>query len=234
MNKLLTFFSLLLFSGSAFCLDVYTYIPKNALPLLPIVQEQQHLVFPDAPIPFYIGALIEQESCISLTHSKCWTANSELNTSREFGCGVFQITKAFNKTGGIRFDTLADLKKKYPEELEDLTWENIEERPDLQIRAGLLLTRDNYEALSSIKDPFNRMAFADSAYNGGIGNLQKSRRVCGMTKGCNPDVWFGNVETTLVQSDVAIYGTSSPKSINIEHVYQDMSVRLFKYRPYLY
>jgi hypothetical protein len=211
-----------------------TYIPKNAVPLLPTLRSVQVRLFPDNPIPMYMGALVEQESCISLTHSKCWAADSELNTSRELGAGLFQITKAYSKNGKVRFDTLADLKKQYPDELLELTWENIEDRPDLQLTAGTLLVKQNYDKLYYVPTAFDRMAMTDSAYNGGYGAVVKARTACGMSKGCNPNIWFGNVENYLPQSRAALYGSRSAYDINREHVTNVMSLRLWKYRPYLY
>lgn len=225
---------LLLMSSSVFAQDVRSYIPKNAFQHFPTVMSEQARIFPDSPLPFYIDSLAEQESCISLKHSKCWSTESELKTSRELGSGIFQVTKAYTAKGTIRFDTLSDLRKKYPKELGELAWANIKDRPDLQIRAGILLVKDNYDALYMIPNPYDRLAMADSAYNGGMGNLQKSRRVCGLTEGCDPNRWFGNVEVYLVQSRQAIYGNRSPFEINQEHVRNTMTLRLWKYRPYTY
>ena len=63
--------------------DVKTYIPTNAGPLLPVLSAQVKDVWPTMPVPYYFGGLIEQESCISLKHSKCWSATSRLKSDRD-------------------------------------------------------------------------------------------------------------------------------------------------------
>lgn len=214
--------------------DVKTYIPKNAIPLLPIVQTEQSTIFSDLPTPHYFGGLIEHESCLSLTHSRCWSPKSRLKTSREEGAGLMQLTRAWDANSKLRFDTLTDLSRKYPKELKELTWANVYDRPDLQIRAGIILLRENYRALSKVPNPYDRLAMADSAYNGGLGNLNKSRTACGLAKNCDPNRWFGNVENYLVQSRAVLYGKRSANDINRHHVSDVLLTRTPKYRPYLY
>lgn len=227
------FILLILFKPAFAAIDVKTYIPVKAPVLLPVVKSELQLVFPDIPNKEYVGGLVEQESCISLKHSKCWSPVSELNTDRELGIGLFQITKAYRKNGTIRFDTLSDLRRKYPKELADLSWDTVKTRPDLQIRSGILLIRDNYQSLWGVVDPIQRLQMSDSAYNGGLGNVKKARSACGMTRGCNPNVWFNHVENFLPQSRVAIYGHRSPYDINREHVRYIFELRMNKYKPYL-
>lgn len=226
--------ALLTMSSTAYSQDVNTYIPKNAVKYIPGLMEEKNRIFPDIPLPHYLAGLVEQESCISLKSKNCWSPTVELKTSREYGAGFFQTTKAYTSTGALRFDTLGDLRRKYPEELKDLGWDNIKDRPDLQLRAGILLVRDNYNALKMIPNPYDRLAMADSAYNGGMGNLQKSRKVCGLAKDCDPNLWYGNVENYLVQSRAALYGKRSANDINKEHVEMTTKIRLWKYREYLY
>ncbi|HXQ33704.1 MAG TPA: hypothetical protein VN843_06815 [Anaerolineales bacterium] len=214
-------------------IDARTYIPNKAFSTIPLVKSEQERIFPDIPLPHYLGALIEQESCIYLTHRLCWDPSSKLETSREIGIGLFQITKAYNKTGGIRFDTLRDLKRKYAKELYELYWETIAQRSDLQIRSGLLLIRDNYKSLYEVKGPINRLKMADSAYNGGLGNINKARRACALASHCDPGIWTDNVEKYLPQSRSALYGSRSAYQINVEHVNTIFTIRLNKYRSLL-
>lgn len=219
-------------SLNAFGYDVKTFVPPNASKYLPLVQGEQTKYFSDTKYPEYIPGLIEQESCISLTHSKCWSPNSKLKTSRELGIGIGQITKAFNSNGSIRFDALTDQKNLHKEELKDVSWENIEGRVDLQARTMVLMTRDNYKKLFQVTNEYERLAMADAAYNGGIGGLLKERRYCGLRGGCDPQKWFSNIETTCLKSKRPIYGKRSACDINREHVSNVFKLRMNKYKKF--
>ena len=60
-----------------------------------------------------------------------------------------------------------------------------------QIRIITLMLRDDYKRLYDIKDDWARLHMVDAAYNG-LGGLK--RRACGLKAGCDPQLWFGNVE----------------------------------------
>lgn len=213
--------------------DIKTYIPTNAYALLPTLKSETDRIFSDTGTPEYFGGLIEQESCISLTHSRCWKPSSQLKTSREEGAGVGQLTRAYNQDGSIRFDALTDLRNRYTSELKELSWSNVYQRPDLQIRSILLMSRDNWKRFPEVRDPFQRVAFMDAAYNGGAGGAVKERLQCGLTKGCNPQFWFGHVEKVCLKSKKPIYGNRSACDINREHVDLVIHYRMNKYVPYL-
>lgn len=181
-----------------------------------------------------LGSLIELESCITLKHSRCWNPKSKLSTKRELGVGFGQITKAYKQDGSIRFDALKELRVKHRKELAELTWESIESRPDLQLRAVVLKSKDNYTYYKNDRVS-NEVAlhFGDAAYNGGIGGLDKERRACNLSKTCNPNVWFENVENYCLKSKAVLYGNRSACDINRHHVKEVMLVRLNKYRKFL-
>jgi hypothetical protein len=212
--------------------DVKTYIPAKAIPLLPVVVKEQKLYFSELPTPWYLGGLIEQESCISLTNSRCWSPTSQLKTSREFGAGLGQLTVSYAANGTVRGDNLADLRRRHYAELKEMSWSNIIQRPDLQIRSIILMTRDNYKTLYNVSDTAERINFADAAYNGGMGGLNKDRRLCGLTRNCNPQIWFKNVEVTCSKSKKAIYGNRSACDINRTHVSSVRYLRMNKYEKY--
>lgn len=211
--------------------DVKTYIPQRApLYTLTIASEQAEF-FPELQEPNYLFGLIEQESCISLTHSRCFNPYSELKNSREQGVGLGQITRAYKSDGTIRFDSLRDLRAKHLAELNELNWGNVKDRVDLQIRALLLMSRDNYKSLYRVQDPAERLKMSDAAYNAGLGRINKDRTKCSLKEGCDPQVWNDNVELTCTASQTAIpmYGNKSPCRINREHVYNVFEVRMPKY-----
>lgn len=185
-----------------------------------------------SPKKFVLASLIEHESCISLTHSRCWDPSSRLKTTREEGAGLFQLTRAYNSTGGIRFDALSELRSKYPKYLYELNWLNIYSRADLQIRAGILKSKDNYLQFSKYAaNTDEALAFADAAYNGGISGVNNERRACYITKGCDASKWFGHVENFCLKSKIALYGNRSACDINRHHVEDVIKVRANKYEP---
>ena len=214
-------------------ISVKTYIPENAKQVLPILKKQQMQYWPEHPMPESLAALAEHESCISLTHSKCWNPRSTLSTKRELGVGMFQLTKAYREDGSIRFDALTDLRKKHFSELKELSWDNIHVRPDLQITAMLLMSKDNYKALYNVKDPIVRLHFSDAAYNGGLGGVNSDRRLCGLKAGCDPQTWFENVETTCSKSKKILYANRNACDINRHHVYDVFNNRSDKYKIFM-
>ncbi len=203
-------------------------IPKRAKPLLDTVYKEQKKFRPDIIFPSYVPALIEHESCLSLTHSKCWSPRSELKTKREHGVGLGQLTKAYNKKGKKRFDTLRSLARKYPKELGGLKWSTIKQRPDLQIRAILITLKEADDRLPLSINSWERMAMVDSAYNGGMGGLRRDRKLCGLRKNCDPTKWFRNVEKTCTKSKRVLYGRRNACDINRHHV-RDVVRRIPKY-----
>lgn len=216
----------------AFAVDVSTYIPLGATTYKLTVQEEIERNYPQLVEYNYVPALIEHESCISLTHKRCWNPTSQLKTSRETGAGLGQVTKAYREDGSIRFDKLKELRDTYRSELHELSWENVYTRPDLQIRALVLLVKQDNNRLRGIEDEHERLKFTDAAYNGGVGGVFKEQRACGLAAGCNPQIWFGNVENYCMKSKKALYGTRNACSINRHHVFNVMQEKLPKYKIY--
>lgn len=223
---------LMLVSPFAAAQDVRTYIPPKAFPLLPVYNQEVQRLMPGFEFPFYFPALTEHESCISLKHSKCFDARSELKTAREWGVGLGQITVAYRADGSVRFDKLTEMRNQYNSELKELSWLTVKERPDLQIRAIVLMTRDSYKALFMVKDPLQRLKMADVAYNAGLGSVKKDRQLCGLRPGCDPQIWDGNVETNSQVSRKPIYGNRSAYDISRNHVKDTTVIRLPKYQKY--
>ena len=207
-------------------------IPTQAFQHFKTIQKESMAIFHDFGYPYYFAGLIEHESCISLTHKKCWNASSQLLTKREQGIGFFQLTRTWNPDGSVRFDTLSELRRAHMDTLKELSWTNVVQRPDLQIRAGILLTKTNYQRLYSVKDTFERLAMADAAFNGGLGGLLKERTTCGLAKDCDPQYWFDHVERYCLKSMKPLYGTRSACDINRNHVVKVLLVTSPKYIPY--
>lgn len=216
----------------AYAQNARTYIPERAFEYRDDLYNEITRIIPELPEYNFVGALIEHESCISLTHSKCWSATAELNNSREYSIGFFQIAKAYRPDGSIRMDTLGSLKGKYRTVLAEANWSNLKNRPDLQMRVGMTLILDNWNYFNMIEDPVERMYFVDNAYNGGAGNVAKERSACGLAAGCDPQKWFGNVERYCQRSKKPIpaYGNRSICDISRNHTVDVFQVRLPKYQ----
>jgi hypothetical protein len=206
--------------------------PPAAMKYLPVLSMEQHEFWPDHPYPAVLGGLVEHESCITLKHPRCWNPSSRLKTSREEGAGFGQITRAYTATGTIRFDALQELRDRHPA-LREWTWGNVYQRPDLQLRAVVLKSKDDFLIFARVTDPHDALAFADAAYNGGRGGVQKERRACGLKDACDPKQWFGHVETVCLKSKKPLYGGRSACDINRHHVRDVLLVRAPKYEKYL-
>ena len=220
---------MVLFSGVARAQD---YIPAAAEVHRHTLAAEQRQHWPDHPRPELLPALVEHESCITLRHSRCWNPGSRLKSAREEGAGLGQITRAWRPDGGLRFDALAEMRDRHPA-LREWSWANVYQRPDLQLRAVVLKVRGDYMGLRVVNDPWQRLAFADAAYNGGMTGLQRERRACGLKAGCNPEFWFGHVEHVCLKSRQPLYGGRSACDINRHHVHDVLNVRAPKYRGWL-
>lgn len=222
----------LLISSCAYAQNVREYIPENAWEYRDMLFNELERNTPEIPDYNFVPALIEHESCISLRHSRCFNANSILSNKREHSIGFFQIAKAYRTDGSVRMDTLAALKSKYRNDLKEANWGNLANRPDLQMRAGTLLIKDNWNYFRHTVPDFNeRMYFVDAAHNAGAGNINKDIRACNLVKGCDSSKWFGNVEKTCQRSKrpIAAYGNRSVCDINRGHVVDVFKVRKPKY-----
>jgi hypothetical protein len=206
-------------------------IPKNAVQYLPELVYIQRDIWPAAPMPSFLAAQVEQETCITLTHSKCWNPRAELRTSRENGIGLGQFTRAYNANGSIRFDKIAELSSTY-QSLRGWSWAKRYD-PHYQLIAIVEMNKGIYGRQRDAASTRDRLAFSLSAYNGGEGAVLQDRRLCANTKGCNPAKWDGNVAKTSLKSKVPKpgYGKSF-YAINREYVTNVLDVRRPKYEPY--
>lgn len=205
-------------------------VPPGAKVYCPMLLGEQRRLWADHPDPAALCALVEQESCTSLKSQRCWNPKAQLKTGREEGAGMGQITRAYRADGTLRFDALADLRARYRSELDGWSWDTAYSRPDLQLRGIVLLSRD---AARPFRQAPAVLAFGDAAYNGGANDVQRERRACALTKGCDPGVWFGNVEAHCLKSRQPIYGGRSACDINREHVHNVLQVRLPRYEAFL-
>jgi len=192
----------------------------------PVLKAEQAKYWADHPDPAILAALVEQESCTSLKSPRCWNPAARLKSAREEGAGMGQITRAYRADGSLRFDALAGLRGQYGADMAGLSWDTVYQRPDLQLRALVLMSRD---AARTFRGAPGWLAFGDAGYNGGVAGVQKERRACKLSEGCDPGQWFGHVEAHCLKSRQPIYGNRSACDINREHVRNVLLVRRAKY-----
>lgn len=206
-------------------------IPALAKVYLPLLVAAQCAVWPQAPTPHFLAGLIEQETCITLRHSKCWNPTAELKTSREYGFGLGQTTIAYNADGSLRFDKQSELRRAHAS-LRDWTFERRFE-PQFQLTAIVEMTLGIWRRTTPAASTADHWAFVLSGYNGGESHVRQDRLLCRNTSGCNPDRWFGNVEKHSVKSRKPWQGYGrSPYAINREHVSNVINVRSAKYEQF--
>lgn len=224
MKKIITFVFSFLISLQCFAQkqELINGIPKSYYTYEPILLKVIEEDWVDIPYPAVIPSQIEQETCISLTHSKCWTPYAELKTSREYGFGFGQITIT------RRFNTFEEVKL-----LDNkLTNWSFEDRynPEKQIISLVAMLKRNYNYFKDVTDPHDRMAFSLASYNGGLGGINSDRRICRNTKDCDSTKWWNNVElySTKAKTNIKGYGKSFFE-INREYPRNIMFKRIKKY-----
>ena len=176
-------------------------LPKLVEVYIGLLISSTNTLWADAHQPWIMAAQVEKETCITLTHPRCWSPRAELKTSRENGIGFGQATRAYNADGSIRFDKISELRAAHAE-LKNWNWETRYD-PALQMTGLVLANRNTYRKFAKLTpDPMEAWRFSLSAYNGGESAVMKSIISCKSKQGCDHKKWYGHVESTLVKSRV--------------------------------
>lgn len=200
-------------------------IPPGAVQYLPVLDREAGRVLPEVRPRALFAGQIEQETCPSLRSPKCWNPRTELNTAREYGFGLGQLTVT------RRFNNFEEVKTR-DRGLAGWRWAERFD-PERQIRALLVMDREcrRYAAGATGEDGLAMML---ACYNGGSGGLRSDRAICRATTGCDPARWWGHVELTSNKSRAAWKGYGkSAFDINREYPANIINVRSPKYQPYL-
>ena len=200
-------------------------VPPQAQVYLPMLSAEIAREWPGSAHGAYVAGLVDHESACPAPRT-CWQPSARLRSAREEGAGLGQLTRAWSTNGAVRFDKLAELRQQHPA-LRELSWETVYRRPDLQLRAMVVMARAEHRFFSGRGDA---LAFADAAYNGGRSGVERDRRACAMTAGCDPLKWFGHVEATCTKSLAPLYGKRSACNINRHHVRDVLRVRMPLYQ----
>lgn len=175
--------------------------PAAAGQYLPLLTAEQRSHWPTMPDPAVLAAQVEKETCITLTHRRCWNPRAELRTSREQGVGFGQITRT------SRFDSLKELKQQFPQQLAGWGWGDTLYDPAYQMRGLVLMDMRNYRLFRpGAATDEDGLWFMLASYNGGTGGTLGEVSLCRGTPGCDPRVWFGHVEHTSKKARVAADG----------------------------
>lgn len=202
MKKIFAIAVLLLAALSLYAIPIFALaatspLPNDATKLLPQVTSEIQRGWPELNPREFVPALIEQESFFKL--------GAKLQTSREFGCGLGQFTKAYNADGSVRFDSLEETKRLDPS-LSEWSWRDCY-NATFQIRAVVLKLRGHERSCSAYMiDSINAKACAAAQYNGGAGSVNKRIRACRLDANCRPDIWAGNLDTKCPQSRTKVAG----------------------------
>ncbi len=212
--------------------NVYAGLPPGAVQNLPLLASTVEAKWPNVPRPSTLAGQIEQETCISLTHSKCFTSRAELKTSREWGVSFGQFTIAYDAKGKERFNAFEDVKKL---DRELAAWQFSDRYNEKYgMMAFVVRMHSEFDWAKGAQDFTSQQAFALSGYNGGRGGVIQDRRLCAATKGCNPNVWYDNVEKTSYKSRIAPKGYGqSLYNINRGYVDNVQNKRSKKYVPFM-
>lgn len=187
-------FAMQLFLMSA---SVAAKLPGDAETLLPTLKVEINNYWGNIPVREYPAGLIDQESG--------WKPKATLRTSREWGCGLGQFTKAYDANGKVRFDAIAETRRLDPS-LKNWNWEDCSQ-VQYQMRGTILKLKSNYRNCSvQMADAHNALACDSSSYNGGAGGVSKRIRLCRLDKNCNPKLWYGNLESQCGASKVKVAG----------------------------
>ncbi|KPC53042.1 hypothetical protein [Amantichitinum ursilacus] len=176
-------------------------LPGDAPALIPQLKTELASFWPGVQPRAWVPALIEQESG--------WKTHAQLKTSRELGCGLGQFTKAYDAAGRVRFDALAEARG-LDRSLVGWTWRDCA-RAQYQLRAVVLKLRVNDRQCAPLMaDNRSAKACAAAMYNGGAGSVARRIRSCQAQSGCQPGVWFGQLERQCPQgrAKAAGYGES--------------------------
>ncbi|WP_374353728.1 hypothetical protein [Chitinimonas sp.] len=195
-------------------------VPERALQYLPMLRSLSAEILPDVQPALFAGQ-VEQETCPSLTSSKCWNPHAELKTAREYGFGLGQLTVT------SRFNAFTDVRK-LDRQLAGWQWHDRYDATS-QLRALLVMDRAcrRYAAGAAGEDADAMML---ACYNGGGGGLVSDRALCRATPGCDPDRWWANVERTSNKSRKRWQGYGmSAFDINRAYPHNIIRVRSAKY-----
>jgi hypothetical protein len=139
-------------------------------------------------VNFYWGLGTRASTFFAQVHKES-TFNEDAHSP--FADGIAQFTP----------DTAADAQKLFPSELKEFC--EIEGGCPMDVRwalRALVLWDRRLHTRRSFADGDERWGFALADYNGGPGWINRERAICATTNGCNPNLYFGHVQSMCGKS----------------------------------
>lgn len=184
---------------------------KQYLPIMKEVIDSNWKDMPLREIPF---GQVEQESS--------WKKEAKLETSRERGLGLTQITTAYDKNGKERFNNFKEATKL--KELKSWNWKEDPYNVKFQLTYLILQDRSNYKTVSKYMiNPEESFKAALVSYNAGPQRIIK-RRTFAKLNNIPTDRWDGGLANACSSSELnsILYGKNLCETVN------DYPVKIFK------
>jgi len=219
----IVFASLLMFSSPS-----KASVPEAAKKVIPELVWEGSKIWPDADFAT-LAAQIHRETCPSETHRFCFSPTARAKTAWEEGIGLGQFTRT------AKMDVVSELRAQFPEYLADWGWDRNLQNSRYQIQAFVLKNRYNWSKITGTKTREDHEAMMLIGYNAGLGRVSSDRKICKVTPGCDPDVWFGNVELTSRLKNVPKMKEYRQTFFEINRSYAETILKKLKprYRQYL-
>lgn len=192
--------------------------------------EQHRDLYDEVMESLWADFIPREEIAAQIYQESRWNPRAELKTSREYGFGLGQITKAWNSKGELRFDKFKELTRAY-KELKGWEWKDRFDTKK-QIMAVVLEDKRLWNLFSKYDDVLTRKALMYSAYNGGTTLLYREIELCRKDPLCDEKIWFCNIADKAARSTTPVKGyKDSFWSINRKYPIQIMFEHLPRLKP---
>jgi len=162
--------------------------------------------WPAAPLKHVAAGQVEQESG--------WKTSAKLDTSRELGLGLAQITITYKKDGTERFNNFREGQKKYSA-LRAWDWQDDPCNVRYQLTYLVLEDRANYQVWrKSFTDDAEAWKATLVSYNAGRGRVLR-RRAAARAAGVPWDRWTGGLDRVAGPDEIKpLYGRRLSDAVN--------------------